>query len=179
MLGQPLDLDFGVFESTALLVVVLVVNANVQDGTSNWLKAGRCILNPVFARRPSLWVSDLLPVGETLWCYHVLHPCLQARNKTSLACKTYRNPPCVMLCDLTTFYSIGSAWFQCIKLECDELLFNLTFSFNVRRYIKGLMLLVAYATLSVSIFYHTFDDTPSAPLPPSPPGYGQPGVNYG
>lgn len=38
MIGQPLDLDFGVFESTALLVVVLVVNANVQDGTSNWLK---------------------------------------------------------------------------------------------------------------------------------------------
>lgn len=38
MIGQPLDLDFGVFESTALLVVVLVVNANVLDGTSNWLK---------------------------------------------------------------------------------------------------------------------------------------------
>jgi Ca2+:H+ antiporter len=72
MIGQPLDLDFGVFESATLLLVVLVVNANVQDGTSNWL--------------------------------------------------------------------------------------------------KGLMLLIAYATLSVSIFYHTFDDNPDAgkTLSPSP-----------
>ena len=38
MISVPMNLDFGLFESASLLVVVLVVNANVVDGTSNWLK---------------------------------------------------------------------------------------------------------------------------------------------
>lgn len=36
-------------------------------------------------------------------------------------------------------------------------------------WLKGLMLLVAYATLSVSVFYHTFDDNPEARSTSPPP----------
>jgi hypothetical protein len=41
----------------------------------------------------------------------------------------------VMLCDLTTCYSIESAWFQRLKLNFGELLSNLAVSFKMRRYI--------------------------------------------
>ena len=36
--------------------------------------------------------------------------------------------------DSTTCYSIESAWFQRLKLECDELLSSFAFNFNLRRY---------------------------------------------
>ena len=43
--------------------------------------------------------------------------------------------PCVMLCDLTSCYSIESAWFR-FKLEYDKLVSNFAFSFNFRHYCK-------------------------------------------
>ena len=42
--------------------------------------------------------------------------------------------PCTKLCDLTTCYSIKSAWFQRLILKCDDLLSNFAFRFNLRRY---------------------------------------------
>ena len=59
--------------------------------SSSSSSVGRCKLKPVFAGK--------------------------ARNKTSSACITHC--PCVMLCDLTTCYSIKSAWFQRLKLKHD------------------------------------------------------------
>jgi len=47
---------------------------------------------------------------------------------------TYCNPPCVMLCDLTTCYSCRRAWFQRLQLKHDKPLSNLAFNFNLRRY---------------------------------------------
>jgi len=44
MISVPMNLDFGLFESASLLVVVLVVNANVVDGTSNWLKGAMLLV---------------------------------------------------------------------------------------------------------------------------------------
>jgi len=43
----------------------------------------------------------------------------------------------VILCDLTTCYSIESACFQRLKLKYDKLLSNLAFNFNLRCYIKA------------------------------------------
>jgi hypothetical protein len=40
----------------------------------------------------------------------------------------------VILCDLTTCYSIESAWVQRLKLRYDELVSNFAFNFNLRRY---------------------------------------------
>ena len=42
--------------------------------------------------------------------------------------------PCVMLCYLTTCYSVESAWFQLLKVKCDELLSSFAFNFKLRRY---------------------------------------------
>jgi hypothetical protein len=42
----------------------------------------------------------------------------------------------MMLCDLTTCYSIEIAWFQRLKLKYDKPLSNLAFDFNLRRYSK-------------------------------------------
>jgi len=42
----------------------------------------------------------------------------------------------VILCDLTTCYAIESAWFQRLKVKCDEPFSNFAFNFNLRRYIK-------------------------------------------
>ena len=49
-----------------------------------------------------------------------------------LACMTYYQ--CVMLCDLTTCYSIASAWFQRLELKYDKPVSNFAFNFNLRRY---------------------------------------------
>jgi hypothetical protein len=40
----------------------------------------------------------------------------------------------VLLCYLTTCYSIESAWFQRLKASCHEVLSNFAFKFNLRRY---------------------------------------------
>ena len=40
----------------------------------------------------------------------------------------------MILCHLITCYSIESAWFQRLKLKCDEPLSNFAFNFNLRRY---------------------------------------------
>jgi len=45
--------------------------------------------------------------------------------------------PCVMLCDLTTCYSIESARFQRLKLTSDILLSNHGLMFSLRRYTKA------------------------------------------
>jgi len=45
--------------------------------------------------------------------------------------------PGVMLCDLTTCYSIKSAWCQRLELKCDEPLSSFAFNFNLRRYVEG------------------------------------------
>jgi len=50
---------------------------------------------------------------------------------------TYCTPPCVMRCDLTTCYSIESAWFQRLKLKYDKLLLFFALNFNVRRFRLG------------------------------------------
>ena len=42
-----------------------------------------------------------------------------------------------MLCDLTTCYSIESAWFQRLILKCDELLSNFSLKIKLRRYTTG------------------------------------------
>jgi len=39
----------------------------------------------------------------------------------------------VILCDLTTCYSIDGAWFQRWNLKCDELLSDFAFDFHLRR----------------------------------------------
>ena len=44
----------------------------------------------------------------------------------------------MILCDLTTCYSIESACFQRLKLKCDELLSNFAFNFNMRRYMAAM-----------------------------------------
>ena len=47
----------------------------------------------------------------------------------------------VMLCDLTDLtrcYSIGSAWFQRLKLKYDKRVSNFAFIFNLRRYVTVL-----------------------------------------
>ena len=54
MISVPMDLDFGLFESASLLVVVLVVNANVVDGTSNWLK-GAMLLCAYACLATAMW----------------------------------------------------------------------------------------------------------------------------
>ena len=54
MISVPMNLDFGLFESASLLVVVLVVNANVVDGTSNWLK-GAMLLCAYACLATSIW----------------------------------------------------------------------------------------------------------------------------
>jgi len=38
MIGQPLDLYFQTFETVCLLVTVIIVNAVISDGESNWLE---------------------------------------------------------------------------------------------------------------------------------------------
>ena len=37
-MGQPLSMDFHVFETVTLLLTVIMVTALVQDGKANWLK---------------------------------------------------------------------------------------------------------------------------------------------
>jgi len=61
--------------------------------------------------------------------------CLPARNKTSLLCFTCRL--CVRLCELTTCYSNAGACFQRVRLQCDVLLSNFAFKFNLRRYLTA------------------------------------------
>jgi hypothetical protein len=43
------------------------------------------------------------------------NPRLQARNNTSFALGLLTRCPCVLLCNLTTCYSIECAWFQRLK----------------------------------------------------------------
>ena len=72
--------------------------------------------------------------GELVKCAARLggrNPRLHPRNKTPLACMPCR--PRVMLCDLTTCYSVECSWFQ---YERDKLVSNIAFSFNLRRYSK-------------------------------------------
>lgn len=54
IISVPMDLDFGLFESASLLLVVLVVNANVVDGTSNWLK-GAMLLCAYLCLSTAVW----------------------------------------------------------------------------------------------------------------------------
>jgi Ca2+:H+ antiporter len=37
MMGQPLSLDFQLFETAAVLMTVLMVNFLIIDGRSNWM----------------------------------------------------------------------------------------------------------------------------------------------
>ena len=47
---------------------------------------------------------------------------------------------CVLLCNLITcYYVVDSAWFQRLKLKCDELLSSFAFKFNLRRYTTGVI----------------------------------------
>jgi len=45
--------------------------------------------------------------------------------------------PCVLLCFLTTFYTIDHAWFRRLKLKHDKLLSSSAFNFTLRRYTMG------------------------------------------
>lgn len=57
IISVPMNLDFGLFESASLLVVVLVVNANVVDGTSNWLK-GAMLLVAYACLASAIWFQN-------------------------------------------------------------------------------------------------------------------------
>ena len=46
----------------------------------------------------------------------------------------------MILCDLTTCYSIGRAWFQLVKLKRDKLLSSFAFKTNSRRYNKAALI---------------------------------------
>ena len=43
----------------------------------------------------------------------------------------------MILCDLTTCYSIEHAWFQRLKVKCDEPLSEFAFKIKLRRYNMG------------------------------------------
>lgn len=43
-MGQPLDLNLHVFETTTFIMTVITVSFVVQDGQSNWLKGLTLIL---------------------------------------------------------------------------------------------------------------------------------------
>jgi hypothetical protein len=52
-----------------------------------------------------------------------------------MACPNQRL--CVLLYKLITCYSFDSAWFQRLKLKCDEILSNLAYNFSLRRYTEA------------------------------------------
>jgi len=67
---------------------------------------GRCRLKPVLTSTE----YDVLRLGSLTQC------------------------PCVILCDVTTCYSMESAWFQRLKEQYDKMVSNFAFIFNLRRY---------------------------------------------
>jgi len=77
--------------------------------------------------------GPVTPADCTGRAVQVCSLCSQARNKTSLACMSYCTPPCVMLCDLTTCYSIESAWClqSALETRIRETGFKLCFQFQL------------------------------------------------
>ena len=62
-------------------------------------------------------------------------PTLSLSNP-SLWVSNSMQPPCVLLCDLTTCHSSTErAWFQHLILQCYKLLSHVAHKFNLRRYI--------------------------------------------
>lgn len=55
MMGQPLSLDFHVFETACLLLTVLIVSSVLASGTSDWLR-GVMLLVAYFLVAASFWV---------------------------------------------------------------------------------------------------------------------------
>ena len=59
---------------------------------------------------------------------------MRPRDKTCFALGPLTQSLCVILCDLTTCFSVKSAWFQRLKLIYGKPLSNFAFNFNLRRY---------------------------------------------
>ena len=84
-------------------------------------------------------VAGSLTDGTTSSQYYLvrrcsLKPAFVSTEKDVVGVYDLLQPPCVLLCDLTTCCSMEIARFQRLKLKHDEPLSTFAFNFNVRRY---------------------------------------------